>query len=194
MYVFLSRRIPLQITGGSDASRNRRLEEDGKMKGRVKIAPTGGSLNMMECRSDSAAVTPIQQTLSAFDDSADRRRSEGNADGGNCKRKKGEPDAVALGQKNVLNRCHHLDNSGGSRKNMASKPGMQSQSNNFLHDNDFTFIDADDDSQSIADEVVDAGRNNGCKSSDNASSMQNVLSAGRESSEAVENQHLSGGE
>lgn len=141
----------------------------------MKIAPaTGGGL-VMSCRSDSAAE-------SAFDDSADRRRSEDN------KRKKGEPGAVAL-EKNVLNRCHHLDdeNSGGSRK----KPGMQS--NNFLHDNDFTFIDADDDPQSIADEVLDAGRSNGCKSSDNASSLQNALSAGRESL-TVENQRLSGGE
>lgn len=135
------------------------------MQDRMKIAqPAGGGVpGAIACRSttnnpktkSAATASPVsRQKISAFEDSA------------------GEELPVAL-EKNVLSRCHHLANEG-SHKNMACSG---SQNNNFLHDNDFTFIDADDDLQSTEDaegggadplrEIV-AG-DNICDATDNAS-------------------------
>lgn len=137
------------------------------MQDRMKIAqPAGGGVpGAIACRSTTnnpktksvATASPVRQhKISAFEDSA------------------GEVLAVAL-EKNVLSRCHHSAATAdeGSHKNMACSG---SQNNNFLHDNDFTFIDADDDLQSTEDaegggadpslEIV-AG-DNGCDATDNA--------------------------
>lgn len=153
----------------------------------MKIAPpAGGGIGVIACRSTStssnnkhknstpvsqqqqlqrptATETPVHQPISDFEDSAE--------DGA---RKK---TAAAALEKNVLNRCHHLAENEGSRKKMACS---SKQSNNFLHDNDFTFIDADDDLQSITgtgkEENDTALENvtgdNGCDCTDNACSSE----------------------
>lgn len=139
----------------------------------IKIAPPAGG-GVIACRSDNnnqhrdcAPAIPVQQKISAFEDSAgDARKRERRSPG-----KKGKDGAaVAALEKNVLNRCHHLADNRGSRKNMT----CSSQNNHFLHDNDFTYIDADDDLQCIDDKgvvemvAVDIGYD----SPDNAHPMQ----------------------
>lgn len=154
------------------------------MQDRMKIAPpAGGAAGMIACRSTNnnktsgaEKTTPVQQKISAFEDSVkndarkERRRSPV---------KKGEDrSAEAALEKNVSNRCHHLADdktSGGSHKNTACSSSI-SQNNNFLHDNDFTFIDADDELQSIHEGAADpslgivSGDSNGCDCTDNAGS------------------------
>lgn len=152
----------------------------------MKIAPpAGGAAGMIACRSTNnnnktgaEKTTPVQQKISAFEDSVkndarkERRRSPV---------KKGEDrSAEAALEKNVSNRCHHLADDktgGGSHKNTACSSSL-SQNNNFLHDNDFTFIDADDELQSIHEGAaadpslgIVIGDSNGCDCTDNAGSM-----------------------
>lgn len=157
------------------------------MQDRMKIAPpAGGAAGMIACRSTNnnsnktgaEKTTPVQQKISAFEDSVkndarkERRRSPV---------KKGEDrSAEAALEKNVSNRCNHLADDktgGGSHKNTACSSSI-SQNNNFLHDNDFTFIDADDELQSIHEGAaadpslgIASGDSNGCDCTDNAGSM-----------------------
>lgn len=177
----------------------------------MKIAPpAGGGIGVIACRSTSTssnndnnkhknstpvslqqrqpptapAKTPVHQHKSDFEDSAE--------DGA---RKKTAAAAAAL-EKNVLSRCHHLVENGGSRKKMACS---SKQSTNFLHDNDFTFIDADDDLQSITEsgkeEVDPALENvtgdNGCDCTDNACSSETNI-CGSHISTAAAADHDSG--
>lgn len=121
------------------------------MQDRVKIAPCSGTLaNRLPCRSassSSSASVAVKQKISAFEDPT-------STNGGGKKLKKGETSTESAALKeNALTQCQqsnkdrsYTDDEGGSLKNMMDRGGTQS--NNFLHDNDFTFID-DDDPQSI---------------------------------------------
>ena len=138
------------------------------MQDRTKIAPrTGGnggsgSISVIACRSTNSPQkkqkngiekTTLLQKISAFEDAAaGARKRERSSPPRKKSHDYGDATPAALAEAK-------RDDRGSGGNNIAYGTGGSSgngETNNFLHDNDFSFIDADDDLPAIAKPSAEA--------------------------------------